>query len=98
MNKDIIEIQSLTFENVWNLSEEEVFHLLEQLREIPEKEIRNDYMKIIDSAFEFRSITRSRRDLKEGLSMHGFKFFDNRGTKIQTGICKRKTPRRTVFA
>ncbi|MDR0660240.1 MAG: hypothetical protein LBG19_05450 [Prevotellaceae bacterium] len=55
-------------------------------------------MKIIDEAFEFRTISKKRSDLKRGLSIHGFKFFTfDEKTNMLTGICKRKHANKSVY-
>ncbi|MDR1897162.1 MAG: hypothetical protein LBR10_10270 [Prevotellaceae bacterium] len=93
-----IEIRDLSFENVWNLTEEEVFLLVGKIMtEFENREERNHYIKIIDSAFEFRTVSSSQRNLIGGLSSLGFQFFKVEDTKILRGICKRKKSSRSIF-
>jgi|GEM_PF-1569164 len=93
-----INIKNLTLENVWKLSEEEVFNMLQYMQENLPKENRSQYMKIIDTAFEFRSISSKRRDMKQSLTLLGFKFFkleSDSSSTIITGIYKRKSPNKS---
>ena len=95
-----INIKSLTLENVWNLSEDEVFHMVQKIQEYLPKEERSQYMKIIDTAFEFRSISAKRRDMKQSLTLLGFKFFkpeNDNNSNIITGIFKRKSPNTSFY-
>lgn len=88
-----MEVKNLSSENVWDLSEEQAFHVFQEIQNESEKERRSQYLKIIDTAFELRSLSRSRRDLKEGLSKHGFKFFKvDEKSSILIGVCKRRAP------
>jgi hypothetical protein len=92
-----MEIKNLSDENVWGLTEEEAFHFVEQIKsEIENAEERNRYVKIIASAFEFRTVSSAQRALTGSLSKLGFQFFtvDKRTLR---GICKRKNTTQSVF-
>jgi hypothetical protein len=91
------ELMDLTAETVWDFTEEDVFHLLEQLSVVLDKNEKSHYMKIIDSAFDFRTVSKKQRMLIESLSKYGFKFFPVESSSSLRGICKRKTKTRTVF-
>lgn len=55
------------------------------------KEEQSSYMKIIGNAFEFRTISSKRRDLKQDLTFLGYKFFPVENNKsLLMGIYKRK--------
>jgi hypothetical protein len=87
-----MEIKELTAENVWNLSEEEAFHLTEKImKEVENKEEKNAYIKIISLAFDYHTVSKSKKAFIESLIMIGFQFFAIEGEKtIFRGICKRK--------
>lgn len=70
-----ISLEELTPENVLELSEEDVSNLLIKVVEDLPKEKRSQYVNIISSAFEFRSISTKNRNLKGDLTYFGFKFF-----------------------
>lgn len=95
-----VNIEVLNRENVWNLSEEDVFHMMQYMQNNLPKEEYSKYMKIIEIAFDFRSISPKRRDMKQSLTLLGFKFFklgnDNNSTII-TGIFKRKSPNKSFY-
>ncbi|MDP4187909.1 MAG: hypothetical protein Q8907_12160 [Bacteroidota bacterium] len=98
MEQQIIDFKNLTQENVWDLSEEEAFTLIQKLQNDIGKEERSPYLKIIDTAFEFRSISSKRRDIKQSLTLLGFKFFkaDDK-LNMLTGIFKRKSPHKSFY-
>jgi len=93
-------IENLTLENVWDLSEEDVFNMLQYIQVNLPKEEQLPFIKIIDTAFEFRSISSKRRDMRQSLALLGFKFFkpvnDNSSTMI-TGVYKRKSPNKSFY-
>ncbi|HNW51162.1 MAG TPA: hypothetical protein PKH79_08775 [Prolixibacteraceae bacterium] len=94
MLQQIIDPKELTVQNVWNLSEEDAFNMVQTLQTEYSKEDRSPYLKVIDSAFEFRTISSKRRDMKQSLSLLGFKFFkpqDNSGSTMITGVFKRRS-------
>lgn len=89
--EQLLSLENLTEENVWNLSEEEAFTIVETLQADIPKEERPKYSRILEKAFEFRSISPRRRDLRQDLTHYGYKFFQGEGNKTYlTGICKRK--------
>jgi hypothetical protein len=55
-----MEVKNLSLENVWDLSEEQAFHVFQEIQNESEKERRSQYLKIIDTAFELRSLSRSK--------------------------------------
>jgi len=84
-------LTNLTEENVWNLSEEDVFSMMETIQTDVKKEERPKYTRIIGQAFDFRSISPKRRDLRMDLIKFGYKFFQSDYNKSYlTGIYKRK--------
>jgi len=90
MNKKTV-LDSLTKENIWDFSEEQIFELVRFIQtEIP-KEERVPYIHIIDTAFKFRTISSGRRDLKQDLMLSGYVFFktDDK-SKMMTGVLKNK--------
>jgi hypothetical protein len=91
------EIQRLSLENVWELTEEDVFRIVLQLQTEYEKDMRNHYVKIINTAFEFRRISKTQRALASSLAMCGFRFFPLEENRMLQGICKRKAPAQSVF-
>lgn len=100
MAQDIMHYEELTEENVWNLSEEEaaqlIFHI--QSDAVP-KEKRGPYIRIINSAFEFRTISATRRDLRSSLTKLGFKFFKKSDTSRQLfGIYKKTSARKSFYS
>ncbi|MDR3194539.1 MAG: hypothetical protein LBT76_04520 [Tannerella sp.] len=92
-----IEIENLSLENVWELTEEDAFRIALQLQTKYEKDMRNRYVKIINTAFEFRRISKTQRTLADNLAKYGFKFFPLEDVRTLQGICKRKAPARSVF-
>lgn len=88
--KTLLSLDDLTVETVRELSEEDVFVLLTKEISGLDKEKRSGYMKIISSAFDFRSISSKNRSLKADLGIFGFKFFENpKDAKYVMGV-KRK--------
>lgn len=84
-------LKNLTEENVWNLSEEEVFNLIETLQSSVAKESSARYTQLIGKAFDFRSISSRRKDLKLDLIKYGFKFFPaGHGNNSLLGIYKKQ--------
>jgi hypothetical protein len=75
MEKEVISLEQLSTENVLKLSEEDVSNLLNKIISDLPKERRSNYVSILNSAFEFRSISAKSRTLKGDLSLYGFKFF-----------------------
>ncbi len=99
MQQDIIDYKSLTAENVWNLTEEEAAKLVFYIQSdaVPREE-RTPYIRIISLAFEFRTITASRRDLKNSLTMLGFKFFkEDESSRKLFGIYKKPAPGKSFY-
>jgi hypothetical protein len=94
-----MEIKELTAENVWSLTEEEAFRMTEKImKEVGSKEERNVFIKIISQAFDFRTVSKSKKALIQSLSLIGFLFFPVEDEKtILRGICKRKKNSQSVF-
>jgi hypothetical protein len=94
-----MEINELTATTVWQLTEEEAFRLTEKIMtEIASKDEQNAKIKIIASAFDFRTVSKSKKAMVQNLSMLGFKFFTVEGEKtILRGLCKRKSSKQSVF-
>ena len=100
MQQQIIEPKELTLQNVWDLSEEDAFILTQYIQTKINKEDRLPFIKIIDTAFEFRSISSKRRDMKQSLSLLGFKFFkpeNDNNSNIITGVYKRRSPNKRFY-
>jgi len=100
MEQSIIDIKTLSEEDIWKLTEEDVFNLVETLKTCMKKEESMPYFKLIDSAFEFRTISARRRDLKQDLSKAGFKFFKrevNHSNQL-VGIYKRTSANKTFYS
>ncbi|BDX38859.1 hypothetical protein CYCD_22140 [Tenuifilaceae bacterium CYCD] len=99
MEQPIIEPKELTPENVWNLSEEDAFNFMQHIQTNVSKEERMHYMKIIESAFEFRTISVKRRDMKQSMELLGFKFFKSNGdtSNVITGVFKRKSKNTSFY-
>ncbi|MDR1764015.1 MAG: hypothetical protein LBR64_08730 [Dysgonamonadaceae bacterium] len=94
-----MEINELTATNVWQLSEEEAFLLTGKIiNEVENKEDKNNLIKIISMAFDFRTVSKAKKAMIQSLSMLGFKFFAVENEKtILRGLCKRKNARQSVF-
>ncbi len=75
MKKVVMSLDELTPETVSKLSEEDVSGLLNKITSDLPKERRSEYVNIINTAFEFRSISAKSRSLKGDLAIYGFKFF-----------------------
>lgn len=90
-------MKDLTPVNVWDLTEEGAFRLTEKIMtEIAEKEERNSYIKIISAAFEFRTVSKSKKALIRSLELLGYQFFSVENEKtILRGICKRRKSARS---
>lgn len=86
------DLKQLTPENVWDLDEEQIFALVTMLENEPVAIVqRRKYYKIIDTAFDFRTISKTRHDKQKELAEYGFKFFrTGDSSPILTGIYKRK--------
>lgn len=80
--------KNLTIEKVRDLSEEEVFELMKRSETEVSKEERSTFLRLISLAFEFRSISPRRRDLRSDLEKYGYKFFKPEDRNILTGIRK----------
>jgi hypothetical protein len=88
-----IVLEKLTQENVLELSEEDVSGLLiKTIIDLP-KDKRSYYVKIINTAFEFRSISSKNRNLKGDLTIFGYKFFPIPNNKSLIMGIKRKSVR-----
>ncbi len=62
------------------------------------REERPPYIRMINAAFDFRTISGSRRDLRNSLSKLGFCFFKEHETDRQLfGVCKRPAPNKRFF-
>jgi hypothetical protein len=91
MEKEIISLEELTLEKVLKLSEEDVSKLLSKIVSDLPKEKRPGYVNIINTAFEFRSISSKSRSLKGDLSLYGFKFFSiPYNKKLIMGVKRRR--------
>ena len=91
MEKRIISLEELTLEKVLKLSEEDVSKLLSKIVSDLPKEKRSGYVNIINTAFEFRSISSKSRSLKGDLSLYGFKFFSiPYNNKLIMGVKRRR--------
>ncbi|MCD7968854.1 MAG: hypothetical protein LUF87_00670 [Alistipes sp.] len=92
MEQNVIELQNVTPENVWDLTEEQVFRMFTQLQtRMPKIGQRQKLLKIIETAFDLRTISKARKDKQEELARYGYKFFlpDN-ASPVLTGVYKRK--------
>ncbi|MDR1743039.1 MAG: hypothetical protein LBR48_04370 [Dysgonamonadaceae bacterium] len=94
-----MEINELTATTVWQLSEEDAFLLTGKImNEIENKEERNNLIKIISLAFDFRTVSKSKKAMIQSLSLLGFKFFAVENEKaLLRGLCKRKNAKQSVF-
>ncbi len=79
--KDILEMENqivvndLTIETVKELTESQIAKVLYSLDLQINKENRLQYMKIIDTAFEVRSVSAKSKDRQKDLEFFGYKFF-----------------------
>lgn len=91
MESKNITLDELTSKNVNDLTEENVFYLLNTLIcEFPREE-RPQYVNIISTAFDFRSIGSGNRTLKNDLEMSGYKFFQiPYNKKLIMGVKRKK--------
>jgi len=69
------ELNNITVENVKEFEEEEVFEFLTNKISALDKEQRSQYVKIISTSFDIRSVSVKNRGLRADLKMFGFKFF-----------------------
>ncbi|MGE0076688.1 MAG: hypothetical protein AB7S48_02410 [Bacteroidales bacterium] len=98
MEQKLTNLDELTPANVWDISEEEAFELMQLILNGVEKEKKSQLLKIIESAFEFRTISTKRRDLKQSLILLGFKFFKpNDNSNMITGIFKKKSLNKSFY-
>lgn len=82
-------LKNTTKDNIWDLTEEEVFQLVMFIQKEVKKEEQIQYMKIIEPAFKFRTISSRNRALKQDLTYIGYKFFKNKEQKgMLTGVYK----------
>ncbi len=87
-----INLKDITFENVKDLSESDVYRLMQELEHETNKDFFSDRMKIINSGFLFRYILPKKKALKAELEMYGYKFPSDekvRNSNMVVGI-KRK--------
>lgn len=87
-----INLKELTFDNVKELTEAEIYYLMQELEQECDNTFRSDRMKIINSAFQFRYILPKKKVLKAELEMYGYRFPCNdkvRNSNMIVGI-KRK--------
>jgi len=87
-----ISLQELSCENVKSITENQVFDFMKELENPSNKEFYNEKMAVINSAFQFRYLTPSKKILKKELEMYGFVFPNNekvRNSNMIMGI-KRK--------
>lgn len=76
MKKITVE-NEITAENINNLTEEEVFDLLNGVISSLPTERRNPYLKLLKTVFDFRTIQSYKRNLKKDMMLYGYKFFQN---------------------
>jgi hypothetical protein len=70
-----IALEELSSENVRNLTEENVAKMLNRLISDYPKEKRSQYVTILGSMFDFRSISSNKPELKRVMMNSGYKFF-----------------------
>lgn len=87
-----INLKDITFENVKELTETDIYYLMQELELVSDPTFRSDRMKVINSAFQFRYILPKKKVLKAELEMYGYCFPCNdkvRNSNMIVGI-KRK--------
>jgi hypothetical protein len=87
-------IEDLTLDNVGTLTETQVSEIANTIEKEPEKEKRSQLMKILETAFEFRTISAKNRNLKADLSFMGYRFFPVEQNKVFLRGIRKKTNRR----
>ncbi len=70
-----VSLINLTTENIKDLDEEDIFEFLTNELSGLEKDKRSEYVKIISTTFDIRSVSSKNRGLRADLKMFGFKFF-----------------------
>ncbi|MDL2213477.1 hypothetical protein LJC72_01320 [Bacteroides sp. OttesenSCG-928-D19] len=91
MGSKVVELCEVTQENVHNFTEEEISLLLNKLVSDLPREQRAPYVQIINTAFDFRSISAKSNGLKKDLEMYGYKFFPIPANKKLVMGVRRKT-------
>jgi hypothetical protein len=81
MENQII-IEALALADVENLREDQVAEIIGRIEKEPDRAKRSQAMKIIDLAFEIRTISAKNRNLKADLAFFGYKFFPTDQSKI----------------
>ncbi|HBL75123.1 MAG: hypothetical protein A2W90_15180 [Bacteroidetes bacterium GWF2_42_66] len=84
-------IEELTIENVGTLTEAQIDKVMCRIEQESDKEKRSQFMKIIETAFEFRTISAKSRDLKADLAFFGYRFFPVKNNKFFIRGIRRKT-------
>ncbi len=99
MEQNVIDLLTVTGENVWNLTEEQVARLVFHIQsDAVAKADRPAYIRIINSAFDFRTVSASRRDLRNSLTMLGFQLFKEHETDRHVfGVCRKKRPGKSFY-
>lgn len=87
-------IEDLTLDNVGTLTETQVSEIANTIEKEPEKERRSQLMKILETAFEFRTISTKNRNLKADLSFMGYQFFPVEQSKVYVRGIRKKANRR----
>jgi hypothetical protein len=86
-----VEISRLSEENVWDLTEEEVFQIVLKLQNFEPGE-REQYMALMKTAFAFMTVKGKGKSFRDALVNYGFKVFKTEDSEVFQGICKRKKP------
>lgn len=65
----------ITPENIRQLSESDVYQLMDEVLRSLASSTRSQCMNVIKSVFDIRSISPSKKSLKKDMVLYGFKFF-----------------------
>jgi len=84
-------IDELTIDNVGTLTEAQVAEVMCRIEKEQDKEKRLPFVKIIETAFEFRTISARSRNLKADLAFFGYKFFPVEYNKVLLRGIRKKT-------
>jgi hypothetical protein len=66
----------ITQENIRQLSESDIYQVMDKVIRPLSASTRSQYMNVIRSGFDIRSISASKKELKKDMVLYGFKFFN----------------------
>lgn len=91
-------VNEISEKDIWGLSESDAFELVQTIEQEQPSEKKSEVLKYINSAFEFRTVSKRRKNQQDALRIYGFQFFQRKEQpEKMVGVCKRKTSGSSIF-